>query len=95
MAFLIRTFFPAIIAAIISLFEFIFRRDEFYQIIAYVWNNPLKTLLWAVTIWYLFIVTVIIIRWLYLERRAKNLIFISLPLLSFVLTRCLPSLIAE
>lgn len=76
----LRYFFWPTITFIISLFEYIFRRDEFFAILDYIVAHPWNSLLIALSIYLGLKFSIKLIRLINLEINAKHLVFMRVVL---------------
>lgn len=80
MLYFLRIAFWPIVGLIVSLFEYIFRRDEFYRIVDFIIANPLKVLFWLVSAYFVLKFSIKLIRWLHLARASKHYVFLRITL---------------
>lgn len=77
---LLRLFFWPVILFFVSGFQYIFNRQEFFDLVNYTIRNPWDAFVIVTTIYFTFRMTVFVARWIHLERRTKNLVFMRITL---------------
>lgn len=77
---LLRYLFWPVLGLIVSLFSYIFQREQFYQFLAYASQNPLQVILGFVTAYFALRYLIFSLRWLHLARASRKYVFMRVTM---------------